>query len=249
MVAARRWARAAWTLLTVFVVESIVFGLAVLPAALFWEWHLTWHFPGEWARIVTLAMAFVPAYLLFAVALMLFSAAATWLLGWRTPGDAEMRIRDLEWPLLNWVRYTVVTHIARVFAGTLLRASPVWTMYLRLNGARIGRGVYVNTLGASDHNLLEFGAGTVVGSDVHIAGHTVEGGVVKTRAVLVGRNVTLGVGSVIMMGAEIGDGCRVGALSFVPKGARLDAGVSYAGSPVRPIGSHEGSVAPSRGQS
>ena len=95
MVAVRRWARVAWTLLSVFVVESIVFGLAVLPAALFWQWHLTWHFPGEWARIVTLAMAFVPAYLLFAVALMLFSASAARLFGWRTPTEAEMRIRDL----------------------------------------------------------------------------------------------------------------------------------------------------------
>jgi serine acetyltransferase len=239
MVAVRRWARAAWTLLTAFVVESIVFGLAVFPAALLWQWHLTWHFPSEWTRIVVLAMVFVPAYLLFAVALMLFSAAATWLFGWRTPDDAELRMRDLEWPLLNWVRYTALTHVVRVFAGTFFRASPVWTMYLRMNGARIGRRVYVNTLGASDHNLLELGAGTVIGSDVHIAGHTVEGGIVKTRAVRVGRNVTIGVGSVVMMGAEIGDDCKVGALSFVPKRARLEAGVSYIGIPVHPILSHQ----------
>jgi len=235
VVAVHRWGRVAWTLLTVFAVESVVFGLAVLPAAVFWEWHLTWRYPGEWARIVVLAMVFVPAYLLFAFGLMLFSAVAMRLLGWRTPADAEMRIRDLEWPLLDWVRYTALTHVTRVFAGTFLRATPVWTMYLRLNGARIGRGVYVNTLGASDHNLLEFGAWTVVGSDVHIAGHTVEGGVVKTCAVRVGRNVTIGVGSVVMMGTEIGDRCSVGALSFVPKRARLDAGVFYAGIPVRPI--------------
>jgi acetyltransferase-like isoleucine patch superfamily enzyme len=237
MVTIRRWSRVAWTLLSAFVVESIVFGLAVLPAVLFWQWHLRWRFAADWVRIVTLAMAFVPAYLLFALTLMLFSAMATRLLGWRTPADAEMRIADLEWPLLRWVRYTALTHVARVFGGSLLRATPVWTMFLRLNGARIGRGVYVNTLGASDHNLLELGAGSVVGSDVHIAGHTVEGGVVKTCAVRVGRNVTIGVGSVVMMGAEIGDGCDVGALSFVPKRARLQAGVSYGGIPVRPIGS------------
>jgi acetyltransferase-like isoleucine patch superfamily enzyme len=187
-------------------------------------------------------MVFVPAYLLFAVTLMLFSAAATGLLGWRTPADAEMRIRDLEWPLLDWVRYTALTHVCRVFAGTFFRASPVWTIYLRLNGARIGRGVYINTLAASDHNLLEFGTGTVIGSDVHIAGHTVEHGFVKTRAVRVGPNVTIGVGSVVMMGATIGDGCHVGALSFVPKGASLDGGMSYAGIPVHPIGSHQANL-------
>ena len=238
MVAVRRWARVTWTLLSGFAVESIVFGLAVFPAAVFWEWHLTWPVPGEWARIVVLAMVFVPAYLLFAVALMLFSAAATRLLGWRTPAEAKMRIRDLEWPLLDWVRYTALTHVCRLFAGTLFRATPIWTMYLRLNGARIGHGVYINTLAASDHNLLEFGAGTVIGSDVHIAGHTVERGFVMTHAVRVGQNVTIGVGSVVMMGATIGDGCHVGALSFVPKGACLNGGVSYVGIPVHPIGSH-----------
>lgn len=242
MVAVRRWARVTWTLLSAFVVESIVFGFAVFPAALFWEWHLTWPFPREWARIVVLAMVFVPAYMLFSVTLMLFSAAATGLLGWRTPADAEMRIRDLEWPLLDWVRYTALTHVCRVLAGTFFRATPVWTMYLRLNGARIGRGVYVNTLAASDHNLLEFGPGTVIGSDVHIAGHTVERGFVKTRAVRVGPNVTIGVGSVVMMGATIGGGCHVGALSFVPKGARLDGGMSYAGIPVHPIGSRQANL-------
>jgi acetyltransferase-like isoleucine patch superfamily enzyme len=239
MIAVRRWARVTWTLLSAFGVESIVFGLAVLPAALFWQWHLTWPISSEWARITVLAMVFVPAYLLFAATLMLFSAAATGLLGWRTPADAEMRIRDLEWPLLDWVRYTALTHVSRVFAGTFFRATPLWTMYLRLNGARVGRGVYVNTLGVSDHNLLEFGSGTVIGSDVHIAGHTVERGFVKTRAVRVGRNVTIGVGSVVMMGAEIGDGCDVGALSFVPKGVHLDGGVSYAGIPVHPLVSYQ----------
>jgi serine acetyltransferase len=240
MVAVRRWARVTWTLLSGFAVESIVFGLAVFPAAVFWEWHLTWPFPGELARIVVLAMVFVPAYLLFAVALMLFSAAATRLLGWRTPAEAKMRIRDLEWPLLDWVRYTALTHVCRLFAGTLFRATPIWTMYLRLNGARIGHGVYINTLAASDHNLLEFGAGTVIGSDVHIAGHTVERGFVMTHAVRVGQNVTIGVGSVVMMGATIGDGCHVGALSFVPKGACHNRGVSYVVIPVQPIGTqHE----------
>ena len=239
MLAVRRWGRVAWTLLTGFVVESIVFGLAVFPAAVFWEWHLAWQFPGEWARIVVLAMAFVPAYLLFAVGLMLFSAVAMRLLRWRTPADAVMRIRDLEWPLLDWVRYTALTHVTRVFAGTFLRATPVWTMYLRLNGARVGRDVLVNTLGASDHNLLELGSRSVIGSDVHIAGHTVEGGFVKTCAVRVGRNVTIGVGSVVMMGAEIGDGCDVGALSFVPKHARLEGGLLYAGIPAHRIGSRQ----------
>jgi non-ribosomal peptide synthetase-like protein len=144
-----------------------------------------------------------------------------------------MRIGDLEWPLLNWVRYVAASHLVRVFAGALFCGSPIWTWYLRLNGARIGRRVFVNTVFVSDHNLLELGDDVIVGADVHLSGHTVERGAVKTGRVRVADGVTIGLGSVIDIDVEIGPGCQVGALSLVPKHARLDADAVYVGIPVR----------------
>lgn len=143
-----------------------------------------------------------------------------------------MSIRDLDWPLLGWVRYVASTHVVRLVAGVLFRGTPLWTFYLRLNGARTGRRVYVNSLSVMDHNLLEFGEGTVVGADVHLSGHTVEGGVVHTGRVRIGRDVTLGTGSVIGIAVEIGDNAQVGALSLVPKHAKLVANTVYFGIPV-----------------
>jgi acetyltransferase-like isoleucine patch superfamily enzyme len=231
----RRALRVAWALASVFVVESVVLGLAVLPAALFWDWHLGLTFRAPWMRIVFLAMAFIPTYVLFALALMVLSATSARLFGWRTPREAQLRITDLDWPLLDWGRYVISTHVVRMLAGAPFRATPVWAAYLRLNGARVGRGAFVNSLALFDHNLLEIGDGAVIGSDVHMSGHTVERGVVKTAAVRVGRNVTIGVESVVEIGVEIGDGAQVGALSFVPKFARLEAGKTYVGIPVHPI--------------
>lgn len=231
----RSMARAIWALLSVFVVESVVFGVAVLPAVLFWEWHFRWEAPSEWVRIVFLSMAFIPAYLVFALALMVGSALSTRAFGWRTPRNAEMRITDFEWPLLDWGRYLIATHMVRVFAGTPFRATPIWTAYMRLNGARIGRGVFVNSLSVVDHDMLDIGDGTVIGSHVHMSGHTVEHGVVKTGGVRVGRHATIGVQSVIGIDVEIGDHTQVGALSFVPKHSRLESGAVYAGAPVRRI--------------
>jgi acetyltransferase-like isoleucine patch superfamily enzyme len=121
----------------------------------------------------------------------------------------------------------------RLFAGAVFRSTPVWVMYLRLNGARVGRGAWVNSLSLMDHNLLELGDGVVIGSDAHVAGHIVEGGVLKTAPVRLGRGVTIGIGTVVEIGAEIGDGAQVGALSVVPKDAKLAAGAVYAGAPVR----------------
>lgn len=231
----RRSIRVCWTLLSVFCVTSIIVGVSVLPAALFWQWHFSWPIPNSWLRVVLLAMAAIPVYMIFACTLMILAALATRMLGWRTPLNAEMNISELGWPLLTWVRYIVITYVVRILAGALFRATPVWNMYLRLNGARIGRGSFINTLAIMDHNLLEIGDNTVIGSDVHMSGHMAENGVVKTARLVIGKNVTLGTQSVIGLGAQIGDGAQVGALSFVPKYARLEAGGVYAGIPVQKL--------------
>jgi acetyltransferase-like isoleucine patch superfamily enzyme len=224
--------RLSWAILTCFVVESVVFGLSVLPAVLFWEWHIRRLVAANWIRIVVLSMSLVPAYLLFAVSLMLLSALAMRLLGWRTPAHAELPIADVSWPLLTWARYATATHVVRVFAGTMLRATPLWALYLRLNGARLGRRVFVNSLTLSDHNLLECGDDVVVGAGVYLSGHTVERGLVKTAPVRLGTGVTIGVGSVIGIGVSIGDRTQVAALSVVPKHRTLAPDAAYGGVPV-----------------
>ena len=95
--------------------------------------------------------------------------------------------------------------------------------------------MYVNSLAVSDYNLLEWGDDVVIGAAVHLSGHTVEGGVVKTAGVRLGSNVTIGIGSVIEIGVEIGSNAQVGAMSFVPKHTTLKGGVVYVGVPAAPI--------------
>lgn len=225
--------RVTWTLVSIFVVECLVFGLAMLPGALFWEVFSLQTYPYFFVRIIVLSMAFLPAYGLFAVSLMVLSALSTRWLGWRTPANGEMPIKALEWPLLHWVRYMVSVHIVRLFAGSVFRATPLWTFYLRLNGARLGRGVYVNSLAVNDHNLLDCGDRVVIGDGVHLSGHTVEQGVVRTAAIRLGDDVTIGLGSVVGIGVDAGSRCQVGALSMVPKFYRLKPDTTYVGTPVR----------------
>ena len=233
----RLW-RLACTVVSIVVVEAIVCGLAALPVVLFWMELTDSIALNPAGRAAVFSVLIVPSYVAFALCLMGTSALATWVTGARTPANAEMRIADMGWPLMRWARYMVASHLVRVLAGTLFRGSPLWTAYLRLNGARIGRGVYVNSLFVSDHNLLEIGDSVIIGGDVHMSGHTVEAGVVKTAPVRLGREVTIGLGSVIDIGVTVGARSQVGALSLVPKYTTLDANAVYAGIPVRRIDSH-----------
>ena len=225
--------RVAATSLSIVCVQTIICGLALAPSAFIWRAIIDSMPPASWWRpAVTSALA-VPLYVLFALCLMPVSALVTRLIGVRTPANAAMRIADLPWDLMRWAHYMTATHIVRLVSGTLFRGSPFWTAYVRMNGARVGRRVFINTLSLADHNLLDLGDDVVIGADVHMSGHTVENGVVKTAAVQLGSNVTVGLGSVIEIDVVIGSHSQIGALTFVPKHARLGSGGVYVGIPAR----------------
>ena len=233
----RRALRVGWAGLSALVVESALLALAAVPSLLLLQW-VARSTTGS-ARAVVLLCVFGPAYVLFALCFMVLSPLAMRVLGWRTPDHTTLRIAQLDWPVLDWARYMASTHLVRLVAGAVLRATPLWTMYVRLNGARIGRRVYINSLEVMDHNLLDFADGVVIGAGAHLSGHTVEGGFLKTGAVSLGRNVTIGVGSVIDIDVAVGADTQVGALSLVPKHARLPGGAMYVGIPVKRIDEHQ----------
>lgn len=222
-----------WTIITILVVESLTLGLAALPAILAWDWvyRRVWD-RWPWPQLFV-AMSMVPAYAIFAVALAAGSALGARLLGWRTPPPGAWTLDAMEWPVLRWACYMASIHVVRVFVGSVFRSSLLWTSYLRWNGARIGRGVYVNSLSISDHNMLEFGDGVIIGEGVHLSGHTVEAGTLKTGHVRLGPSVTVGLESVVGIGVTAGAHCQIAAMSVVPKHTTLEAGAVYAGAPVR----------------
>lgn len=225
----------AWALATLVIVQGLVCGISLMPVLAVWYFLAGIVGPNLIGQLTAFSFALMPSYVLFALTLMIVSPVAIRLLGWRTPADAAMRLADVDWSLLSWVRYGASIHLVRLVSGTLFRATPLWTMHLRLAGARLGKRVYVNSLAVSDYNLLECGDDVVIGAAVHLAGHTVEAGVVKTARVRLGDHVTIGVGSVIEIGVEIGANAQIGAMSFVPKFARLPGGVVYVGVPAAPI--------------
>ena len=222
-------------LATLIAVETLVVGASALPSVAGWSW-LVRAAPTRPLRLAAAAFGLAPAYVLFAVCLMPISAAASRILGWSTPPDLEMSIAAMEPALLNWARAMAASHLVRVVAGTLFRGSPLWTWYLRMNGARIGRAVFVNSLSVSDHNLLHIGDRVVIGQDAHVSGHTVEAGFVKTGNVRIGSDVTIGLGAIVEIGVTIEPNTVIGALSFIPKHTTVRGGAVYGGVPVHPLG-------------
>jgi len=227
--------RIAVAVVSIITVQTVICGVAMFPAVLLWRAAVTSTPSGSMLQVVVASALLVPAYIVFALGLMPVSAAITRLMGARTPPDTELRISDLSWTLMKWVQYMSAAHIVRLASGAVFRGSPLWTAYLRMNGARIGSRVFINTLSIADHNLLELGDDVVIGADVHVSGHTVEGGMLKTGRVRMGSNVTIGLGSAIDIDVDVGDGCQIGAFTLVPKHARLQPNAVYVGIPARKL--------------
>jgi acetyltransferase-like isoleucine patch superfamily enzyme len=227
--------RISWTVSTLVLVEIFVCGLSATPVVILWLQLSRLLGSSPRLQIILWSSALIPSYIIFALALLFVSPLTIRLVGWRTPAHAEMRIADLDWQLLDFVRYAAANHFARVLAGSFFRGSPLWTAHLRLAGARLGRRVYVNSLELNDYNLLEFEDDVVIGADAHLSGHTVEAGMVKTGGVHLGRSTTVGVGSIVEIGVTTGPNCEVGAMSFVPKSMKLEADATYVGIPARRI--------------
>ena len=226
----RRTARFLWASVSVVFVERIITGLALGPALLFIHWQSAWR-TSTWVHLTLISLAFAPLYLACACTLMLYSALATRVPGWRTPANVELPLREFSWPVLNWGRYLMTIHVVRVLAGPAFRSTTVWNWCMRMNGARLGRDVWVNSLSLMDHNLLDFADVVVIGSDTHVSGHIVERGVLRTAPVRLGTNTLIGIGSVVGIGVASGAGVQVGALSVIPKFSRLEAGGVYVGVP------------------
>lgn len=231
-----KFLRVAYGALSIILIESLVFGLSAMPGLFTFRFILDTFGGvfGGYFETALLGIAFVPAYLVFAIALMFFTAIATTALRWRSvPG--RYRVADFEWPLIRWAQYNAAIHLVCLFAGGVLRSTPLWTAFLRLNGATIGRDVHVNTLNMYDHNQLEIGDHSVIGSDVKMSGHVGERGEILIAPIRLGQRVTIGTNSIVYPGVTIGDRTAVGAMSLILKDQTLEPDCVYAGVPARRV--------------
>ncbi len=228
----RGW-RIAGTLAQIVVVESLVIGIAALPAVAFWNWVggvRTWE---PWIlRTMVLSVSLVPSYLLFASALMVLTAFFCRILRWYTP-VGEHSIRALSPEVLRWVKYSVAGHVVRTLCGELFRATPVWSWFVRAMGAKVGRGVHINSTAIYDFNLLTLEDRVVVGGRAQVTCHFVEGGLLKISPVVFREGATIGTGSIVSPGVHVGKSGQIGALSFATKHTRVPAHTAFGGVPAR----------------
>ena len=148
---------------------------------------------------------------------------------------------------LDYVRFWLVKTLVAANPLVLFAGSPIYPLYLRALGAKVGRGVVI----LSRHvpvcaDLLTVGDGTVVEKDAFLNCYRVVGQVVQTGPVQLGRHVFVGEKAVLDIGTSLGDGAQLGHASSLHAGQAVPAGERWHGSPGQPTDADYQGVAPAR---
>ena len=136
---------------------------------------------------------------------------------------------------LAYVRFWIVKTLVRSSPWALMFiGSPLYSLYLKALGAKIGPGVVI----FSRHvpvctDLLTIGAGTVIRKESFFLGYRAHAGRIETGAVTLGRDVFIGEKTVLDIDTSMGDAAQLGHASALHRGQAVPPGERWHGSPAQ----------------
>ncbi|MFF4350271.1 Pls/PosA family non-ribosomal peptide synthetase [Streptomyces sp. NPDC001530] len=163
------------------------------------------------------------------VGLCTFPIVAKWLL--------IGRWTSREFPIwgLTYLRFWTVKVLIHANPMIFFVGNPLYVLYLRALGARIGKGVTIlsrNVPVCTD--LLTVGAGTVIRKDSFFLCYRAHAGRIQTGRVTLGRDVFIGEKTVLDIDTSMGDGAQLGHTSSLHSGQAVPDGRRWHGSPAQP---------------
>ncbi|MEV4339895.1 Pls/PosA family non-ribosomal peptide synthetase [Streptomyces sp. NPDC049590] len=206
--------------LLVFLVYSLVYGYITAGG---YEWISEATGPGG-VYLRSLVFGSIAFF-----ALCAFPVLAKWILVGRwKPG---------EFPLwgLAYARFWFVKVLLHANPMVLLVGTPLYVLYLRALGARIGKGVTILSRSVPVcTDLLTIGAGTVIRKESFFQGYRAYAGRIQTGRVTIGRDAFVGEKTVLEIDTSLGDGAQLGHSSALHRGQAVPDGARWHGSPAEP---------------
>ena len=115
-------------------------------------------------------------FMVYILSLLFMSGMTQRIIHVRIPADKDKIVDKLE----SWttVRWAICAHLHRCTHPVLVHTipSPICNAYYRLAGAKIGKGVQINSINLNDPSIISVGDKVVIGGRSVINGHLVEKG-------------------------------------------------------------------------
>ncbi len=218
-------------------------GLYVILGVFSLQWlapYLTYTYLIEHdAEVFEAILASLGALMIVYPVMLALSIASKWLI--------VGRFRAGEYPLwgVMYFRWWFVKSMISIVPIDYMAGTPLLGWYYRLLGAKIGPNVHFGSSALEAFDLASIGADTCIGTDAHMSGTSVEGGLLKIGPVTVGRGCRVGNATVIEPHSVMEDGAQLDDLSALSPGSRVPAGERWGGAPARFLARREPVIDPS----
>jgi non-ribosomal peptide synthetase-like protein len=136
---------------------------------------------------------------------------------------------------MAYFRFWLVKTLVQRNPMALFAGSPLYTVYLRALGAKIGRGAVIlsqNVPVCTD--LLSIGDSAVIRKDSLFNCYRANNGVIQTGGVSIGKDALVGEATVLDIWTSLGDGAQLGHSSSLHAGQTVPDGERCHGSPAQP---------------
>jgi non-ribosomal peptide synthetase-like protein len=193
--------------------------LAVMPAA----------GAGRWGEVI---WDLTVAGLIYGVGNYVFVVLLKWLLIGRYRKQSEPMWTPFVWlseAVTNLYEGIAVPNFLRYLRGT-----PWLPIAFNLLGARIGKGVYMDTTDITEFDCVQIGDHSELNALTCPQTHLFEDRVMKIDDVIIGERVYMGPRASVLYSAAVGNNARLGALTLVMKGEHIPANGNWAGCPAAP---------------
>ncbi|WP_131106153.1 Pls/PosA family non-ribosomal peptide synthetase [Ornithinimicrobium sufpigmenti] len=231
------------------VARGLIETLRLVPLLL----HVLLHLGVAVALLALLRWHVVAAFALGGVVMIaagLLAALVAWAAKWTIVGRHTVREHPL-WSSFVW-RNELADSFTEVLAvpwfASVTQGTVVLNVWLRMLGARIGRGVWCDSYWLPETDLVELRDGATVNHGCVVQTHLFHDRVLSMDRVTLEAGATLGPNSVILPAATLGRHSTIGPLSLVMRGESVPAQTRWVGNPIGPWddtggqpGSNEGS--------
>lgn len=166
----------------------------------------------------------------------LAAATLTVMAKWLIVGRITARETPL-WSSFVWrneLSDTFTEMLAAPWFARSCSGTPLFNMWLRGLGARIGRGVWCETYWLPEADLVHIGDGAAINRGSVVQTHLFHDRVMSIGRVEIGAGATLGSHSVVLPASAIGAGATLGPASLLMRGDNVPPGSRWQGNPIAP---------------
>lgn len=212
-----------------YVFGVLIIGLAIFPSVslIHYVWsHNANHYLA--LRLLSLCLTLAAAYFIYGFSLILILGLLRTAFRLNLK-EGEYRVASIG--MIRWMFINALYYLVSITFMDFILLTPLAVFFFRMMGAKVGRNVQVNSKDFADLSLLEIGDNSVIGGHATVICHSFERGRLILHKVRIGKNVVIGLNSVVLAGADIGDGAFITAGAVLGKNKIVEPHSVYAGVP------------------